>query len=51
MIARQVCVDICPFMACNISIVIHPANPFIPTANANLYYFGLYDKNGYLKDH
>ncbi|MDR6370861.1 coproporphyrinogen III oxidase [Chryseobacterium bernardetii] len=38
------------FMACGISVVIHPVNPFVPTIHANFRYFELYDKKEKLKD-
>lgn len=38
------------FMACGISLVIHPHNPFIPTIHANYRYFELYNEEGHLKD-
>ena len=33
------------FFAAGLSLVIHPANPFVPTVHANWRYFELYDKN------
>ena len=34
------------FFACGLSLVLHPANPFVPTVHANWRYFELYnDKN------
>lgn len=32
------------FYACGLSLVIHPANPFVPTVHANWRYFELYDE-------
>jgi len=34
------------FMACGLSLVIHPVNPYVPTVHANWRYFELYDKEG-----
>jgi coproporphyrinogen III oxidase len=34
------------FLACGLSLVIHPLNPFVPTVHANWRYFELYDKTG-----
>ncbi|HLV63968.1 oxygen-dependent coproporphyrinogen oxidase [Galbibacter sp.] len=36
----------CDFFACGLSLVLHPANPFIPTVHANWRYFEMYDKQG-----
>ena len=33
------------FFACGLSLVIHPANPFVPTVHANWRYFELYDND------
>ncbi|RMZ60697.1 oxygen-dependent coproporphyrinogen oxidase [Chryseobacterium nematophagum] len=48
--AEQFGVENTQFMACGISLVIHPMNPFVPTVHANFRYFELYDQNGELKD-
>ncbi|RNA61126.1 oxygen-dependent coproporphyrinogen oxidase [Chryseobacterium nematophagum] len=48
--AEQFGVENTQFMACGISLVIHPINPFVPTVHANFRYFELYDQNGELKD-
>lgn len=48
--AQQFKVSDSQFMACGISLVIHPMNPFVPTVHANFRYFELYDKDGALKD-
>ena len=34
------------FFACGLSLVLHPANPFVPTVHANWRYFEMYDKQG-----
>jgi len=34
------------FLACGLSLVIHPMNPYVPTVHANWRYFELYDKEG-----
>ena len=38
------------FFACGISLVLHPFNPFVPTAHANFRYFELYDQEGNVVD-
>ncbi|MBV8250972.1 MAG: oxygen-dependent coproporphyrinogen oxidase [Chitinophaga sp.] len=48
--AQQFGVTNSQFMACGISLVIHPRNPFVPTVHANFRYFELYDQDGLLKD-
>ena len=50
LMAKQFGVSQAQFMACGISLVIHPVNPFVPTVHANFRYFELYDDNGALKD-
>lgn len=34
------------FFACGLSLVLHPKNPFVPTAHANFRYFEMYDSAG-----
>jgi len=34
------------FLACGLSLVLHPLNPYAPTVHANWRYFELYDKEG-----
>lgn len=48
--AQQFGVTNSQFMACGISLVLHPVNPFVPTVHANFRYFELYDQDGTLKD-
>jgi coproporphyrinogen III oxidase len=48
--AQQFGVTNSQFMACGISLVIHPLNPFVPTVHANFRYFELYEADGTLKD-
>ncbi|GAA3925156.1 oxygen-dependent coproporphyrinogen oxidase [Chitinophaga oryziterrae] len=50
LMARQFGVSEAQFMACGVSLVIHPINPFVPTVHANFRYFELYDEQGNLKD-
>ena len=50
LMAKQFGVGQAQFMACGISLVIHPVNPFVPTVHANFRYFELYDESGALKD-
>jgi len=38
------------FYACGLSLVMHPANPFVPTVHANWRYFELYDDKGNILD-
>lgn len=38
------------WFACGLSLVIHPANPFVPTVHANYRMFELYDENDNLTD-
>lgn len=48
--AKQFGVTEAQFMACGISLVIHPLNPYVPTVHANWRYFELYDEKGGIKD-
>lgn len=48
--AQQFGVANSEFMACGISLVIHPVNPFVPTVHANFRYFELYNEDGTLRD-
>ncbi|RFS19747.1 oxygen-dependent coproporphyrinogen oxidase [Chitinophaga silvatica] len=48
--AQQFGVTNSQFMACGISLVMHPVNPFVPTVHANFRYFELYNEDGSLKD-
>jgi coproporphyrinogen III oxidase len=50
LMAKQFGVSDAQFMACGVSLVIHPVNPFVPTVHANFRYFELYDEQGNLKD-
>lgn len=38
------------WFACGLSMVIHPANPFVPTTHANWRYFEVYDKDENIVD-
>jgi coproporphyrinogen III oxidase len=38
------------WFACGLSLVIHPANPYVPTTHANWRYFELYDIEGNVVD-
>jgi coproporphyrinogen III oxidase len=38
------------WFACGLSLVLHPANPFVPTVHSNYRMFELYDENGVLAD-
>ncbi len=38
------------FFACGLSLVLHPKNPFVPTAHANWRYFEMYDESGKIVD-
>ncbi|MEW7289350.1 oxygen-dependent coproporphyrinogen oxidase [Aquimarina sp. 2304DJ70-9] len=38
------------FFACGLSLVLHPANPMVPTVHANWRYFEMYDKDGTVVD-
>jgi coproporphyrinogen III oxidase len=38
------------WFACGLSLVLHPANPFVPTVHCNYRMFELYDENGVLAD-
>ena len=38
------------FLACGISLVIHPKSPLVPTVHANFRYFELYDNNNKVVD-
>ena len=48
--AKQFGVTAAQFMACGISLVMHPLNPFVPTVHANFRYFELYDEQGGIRD-
>jgi coproporphyrinogen III oxidase len=50
LMAKQFGVSDAQFMACGISLVIHPVNPFVPTIHANFRYFELYNEQGEMKD-
>lgn len=50
LMAQQFNVNDAQFMACGISLVIHPVNPYVPTVHANFRYFELYDNDGSVKD-
>jgi coproporphyrinogen III oxidase len=38
------------WFACGLSLVVHPANPFVPTVHCNYRLFELYDENGEVTD-
>ncbi|HVZ95398.1 MAG TPA: oxygen-dependent coproporphyrinogen oxidase [Chitinophagaceae bacterium] len=38
------------WFACGLSLVIHPLNPYVPTAHANWRYFELHDQEGNVSD-
>ncbi|UCA62178.1 oxygen-dependent coproporphyrinogen oxidase [Chryseobacterium rhizoplanae] len=50
MLQKKTNVEYGQFMACGLSLVLHPLNPFVPTVHANFRYFELYDQAGDLKD-
>jgi|SRR5579862_4545885 len=43
-------IDGATWFACGLSLVLHPANPFVPTVHANYRYFELYDREDYVCD-
>ncbi|MBS1567339.1 MAG: coproporphyrinogen III oxidase, partial [Bacteroidetes bacterium] len=47
---KQLKLDGDKWFACGLSLVIHPANPFVPTVHANWRYFELYDEAGNVSD-
>ncbi len=46
---KQLGMDGDKWFACGLSLVLHPANPMIPTVHANWRYFELYDEAGNVK--
>jgi len=38
------------WFACGLSLVMHPANPYVPTTHANWRYFEVYDETGSISD-
>jgi coproporphyrinogen III oxidase len=46
----QLKIDGDKWFACGLSLVMHPASPFVPTTHANWRYFELYDAEGNVKD-
>jgi coproporphyrinogen III oxidase len=46
----QLKIEGCNWFACGLSLVIHPLNPFVPTAHANWRYFELYNEAGEIID-
>jgi coproporphyrinogen III oxidase len=47
---RQLNIDGHSWFACGLSMVLHPANPMVPTTHANWRYFELYDADGNVCD-
>jgi coproporphyrinogen III oxidase len=49
-IKQQLGMDGYEWFACGLSLVLHPANPFVPTVHANWRYFELYNEQGKVID-
>lgn len=47
---KQLQIDGHSWFACGLSMVLHPANPMVPTTHANWRYFELYDAEGNICD-
>jgi len=50
MMRKQLRIEGHQWFACGLSLVIHPANPFVPTVHCNYRMFELYDEQGALID-